>query len=137
MQSLLKTKKYNRGPRPSGHVIREGFVQDRGGAIPPNLLEISNTGTDKVYTASCEARGLKPHQARFPEEVPRFFIEFLTTPGDLVVDPFAGSNVVGMVAEVTGRRWIAIDIDGDYIQGSEGRFDGLQTELVANAEGMT
>jgi DNA modification methylase len=133
MQRLLKTKEYNRGTRPSGHVIREGFVKDRGGSIPPNLLEIANTGNDKSYVAACETRGVKPHPARFPDEIPRFFVDFLTRPGDLVIDPFAGSNVVGKVAEVTGRRWIAIDVEIDYLRGSEGRFEDLQVELSAQA----
>jgi DNA modification methylase len=129
MRRLLEKQEYNRGRRPSGHVVREGFTQDRGGAIAPNMLEIANTGNDAAYVADCRAKGLKPHPARFPDEIPRFFIDFLSKPGDLVVDPFAGSNVVGKVAEVTGRRWIAVDIDEDYVQGSEARFRDLQTEL--------
>src|SRR4029077_2535829 len=80
MQRLLDKKDYNRGRRPSGHVIKEGFVQDRGGAIPPNLLEVANTGNDKTYLAACRAKGLKAHPARFPDEIPRFFVDFLTTP---------------------------------------------------------
>src|SRR5205823_3029911 len=44
MKRLIASGEYNRGKRPSGHVIREGFTQDRGGAISPNLLAISNTG---------------------------------------------------------------------------------------------
>ena len=46
------------------------------------------------------------HPARFPPELPDFFIRFLTKPGQLVLDPFAGSNVTGQVAETLGRRWI-------------------------------
>jgi len=129
MKRLLEKQEYNRGRRPSGHVIREGFTQDRGGAIAPNMLEIANTGNDTAYVAECRAKGLKPHPARFPDEVPRFFIDFLSKPGDLIVDPFAGSNVVGRVAEITGRRWISVDIDEEYVQGSEARFHDLQREL--------
>jgi site-specific DNA-methyltransferase (cytosine-N4-specific) len=129
MKRLLESQEYNRGARPSGHVVKEGFTQDRGGAIAPNLLEIANTGNDAVYVSGCRARNLNPHPARFPEELPRFFVDFLTEPGDLVVDPFAGSNVVGKVAEVSGRRWVSADVDLDYVRGSEGRFEGLQADL--------
>jgi site-specific DNA-methyltransferase (cytosine-N4-specific) len=62
--------------------------------------------------------------------VPRFFIEMLTDQGDLVVDPFAGSNVTGQVAESLDRRWVAIEIDRDYLEGSAIRFEGLQFELA-------
>jgi site-specific DNA-methyltransferase (cytosine-N4-specific) len=129
MKKLIETGTYNRGRRPSGHVVKEGFVADRGGAIPPNLLAFSNTGNDREYLASCKARGLRPHPARFPPSLPEFFIEFLTDPNDVVLDPFAGSNVTGQVAEEHQRRWIAIDIDSDYLSGSSARFEALQTRL--------
>jgi site-specific DNA-methyltransferase (cytosine-N4-specific) len=51
-----------------------------------------------------------------------FFIKFLTRPGDLVVDPFAGSNTTGAAAECLGRRWLAIEPENEYIEGSVGRF---------------
>jgi site-specific DNA-methyltransferase (cytosine-N4-specific) len=129
MKRLIETGTYNRGRRPSGHVVREGFTKDRGGAIPPNLLAISNTGNDSDYVNSCKERGLKPHPARFAPDVPRFFIEMLTEPGDLVIDPFAGSNVTGQVAESLGRSWLSIEIDRDYLEGSAVRFETLQAEL--------
>jgi site-specific DNA-methyltransferase (cytosine-N4-specific) len=128
MKRLLESQEYNRGARPSGHVVKEGFTKDRGGAIRPNLLEIANTGNDAAYVNGCRTRNLNPHPARFPEELPRFFVEFLTEPGDLVVDPFAGSNVVGKIAEAQKRQWISVDVDLDYVRGSEGRFEGLQME---------
>lgn len=129
MKRLIATKKYNRGARPSGHVVREGFTEDHGGAIPANMLTIPNTGNDRRYLEACKARGLRPHPARFPAEIPEFFIEFLTDAGDLVLDPFAGSNVTGAVAEEHGRRWFAVDIDRDYVEGSKARFADLQMRL--------
>lgn len=129
MKRLIETGKYNRGERPSGHVVREGFTRDRGGAIPPNLLCVSNTGNDRAYVEACKAAGRKPHPARFAPDIPRFFIEMLSDPNDLIVDPFAGSNVTGAVAEELGRRWVAIDSDADYIAGSVTRFAALQPEI--------
>ena len=66
--------------------------------------------------------GAKGHPARFPAKLPEFFIKFLTDPGDLVVDIFAGSNTTGMVAESEGRNWIAFDADRDYLATSAFRF---------------
>lgn len=129
MKRLIATGTYNRGRRPSGHVVREGFVEDRGGAIPPNLLCVPNTGNDRLYIDACKAAGRKPHPARFPADLPEFFTRMLTDPGDRVVDPFAGSNVTGQVAEELGRNWLSIDIDREYVRGSEARFENLQPEL--------
>ncbi len=130
MQRLLETGTYNRGRRPSGHVVSEGFTKDRGGAIQPNLLVVSNTGNDAAYRDAVEADDLPVHPARFPEDVPRPFIEMLTDPGDLVLDPFAGSNVTGKVAEALGRRWVSIDTNAEYVAGSKHRFKNLQLELA-------
>jgi len=55
--------------------------------------------------------------------LPEFFIKFLTGSRDIVLDPFAGSNTTGAVAEKLKRRWIAIETDWDYIAGSRGRFE--------------
>ena len=75
----------------------------------------------RVHQAVQET-GQKIHPARFPAELPRFFIEFLTEPDDLVLDPFAGSNTTGAVAEQLGRRWIAVEKNRTYAEDSELRF---------------
>jgi site-specific DNA-methyltransferase (cytosine-N4-specific) len=51
-----------------------------------------------------------------------FFVKMLTDPGNLVLDPFAGSNSTGAVAEQLGRRWVAIEPNRKYAEGSKGRF---------------
>ncbi|MFO0841303.1 MAG: site-specific DNA-methyltransferase [Gemmataceae bacterium] len=109
--------------RPSEHRIGEQFDRDNGGAIPPNLLEIANTTSRDPYLARCKAAGLTPHPARFPAALPEFFVRFLTEESDLVVDPFAGSNVTGWVAERLSRRWLAIEMNEEYVSGSRLRFE--------------
>lgn len=108
--------------RPSGHHIKPSFAADKGGSIPPNLIECGNNESNSRYIRESKATGRKVHPARFPAELPRFFIEFLTEPGDLVLDPFAGSNTTGAVAESLGRRWIAIERNPEYAADSELRF---------------
>lgn len=129
MRRLLETGTYNRGRRPSGHVVREGFTVDRGGAIQPNLIVIANTTADTRYKQAVTAAGLPVHPARFPEDLPRIFIEMLTDEADLIVDPFCGSNVTGYVAERLHRTWISVDIEPGYVEGSRFRFESVQTEL--------
>ena len=68
----------------------------------PNLLAIANTGSNDCYQRACLEHKVKAHPARFPVSLPAFFIEFLTEPGDLVCDPFAGSNTTGEAAEKLG-----------------------------------
>lgn len=121
MKRLLKDG-YKTARRPSQHDIGPHFQRDNGGAIPPNLLTIPNTRSAEAYLTKCKQAGLPIHPARFPPEVPEFFIRFLTKPGQLVLDPFAGSNTTGWVAETLQRKWISIEINADYVAGSRMRF---------------
>lgn len=125
MKKLLEDPEafYKPAKRPSGHDIGTGFGdRNNGGAIPSNLLQIPNTESSGQYTRACKTLGLTRHPARFPAKLPKFFIEFLTEPGDLVVDIFAGSNTTGMVADSLGRRWLAFDESRDYVASSALRF---------------
>ena len=124
MKKLLENPEafYAAKKRPSGHNISMGFGRDNGGAIPSNFLEIPNSGSLGGYLSYCKTLGIKPHPARFPPRVPGFFIRFLTDPDDLVVDIFAGSNTTGAVSEALGRKWLAFEVDREYIAASIFRF---------------
>jgi site-specific DNA-methyltransferase (cytosine-N4-specific) len=121
MKRLIK-RGIARTKRPSGHNIKPSFAENKGGSIPPNLIECGNNESNSRYIKRSKTQGKKIHPARFPAELPRFFIDFLSDPGDLVLDPFAGSNTTGAVAERLGRRWIAIEKDRQYAADSELRF---------------
>jgi len=145
MRKLLERGTYNSGKRPSEHVIgTRSFLSNNGGAIPPNvlispaadfaeallesygtqtnLLCISNTGASDPYQEFCRLHEITPHPARMPAKLVEFFIRFLTDTDDLVLDPFAGTNTTGFVAESLGRRWLSIEIKSDYAAASRSRF---------------
>lgn len=136
MRELINRQQYNAGLRPSGHrVSQKGFLADHGGSIsasvihsgrseklPEALLEFANTGWDANYREYCKRMGYQPHPARMQADLVGFFIDFLTDERDLIFDPFAGSNTTGYVAEALNRRWIAVEADAEYIEGSKGRF---------------
>lgn len=109
--------------RPSGHAIKETFCQDKGGSIPGNLIQCGNNESNSDYIRRSKQQGRKIHPARFPAELPQFFVSFLTEEGDLVVDPFAGSNTTGAVAEALKRRWIAVELNPEYAVNSQLRFE--------------
>lgn len=115
-------KYYSPKVRPSGHDISAGFATDNGGAIPSNLLQIPNSESISQYLRLCSALEIEAHPARFPVKLPAFFIKFLTEPGDLVLDIFAGSNTTGLAAETTQRRWLAFEKDQQYLAASIFRF---------------
>jgi site-specific DNA-methyltransferase (cytosine-N4-specific) len=148
MQELLRKKKYNSGRRPSNHSISEkSFLKNHGGSIMPNLLELdlmgnneatrlpenvvrfSNTNSNDSFQRICRKNGIRPHPARMNPSLISFFIDFLTEPGDLVLDPFAGSNTTGFVAEMMHRNWIAIEVMEEYGQQAKLRFEAEEIQF--------
>jgi len=128
MRHLLSSKKYNSGKRPSEHSIgTESFLRDNNGAIPPNVIIMPNTRANDLYLTYCRQHSIAPHPARMQPGLPKFFIEFLTEPGDMVLDPFAGSNTTGAVAEQLNRRWVSIDIEEKYVTSSKAWFSSTST----------
>lgn len=121
MKRLLK-RGYRAKERPSGHKITNKFTE-QGGAIPPNLLTMGNNDANGYYLTRCAEENIKPHPARFPVQLPEFFIKFLTTEGDVVLDPFAGSCTTGEAAERLNRRWIGFELLPDYLKGAKFRFE--------------
>lgn len=129
----LNQRGLRRTTRPSGHSIKPSFAKlDPGGSIPPNIVEdetptdlmkVGNNAANDLYTERCKQAGIKIHPARFPAALPDFFIRLVTEEDDLVVDPFAGSNTTGAVAERLGRRWLAVEKDETYLRASRFRFD--------------
>jgi site-specific DNA-methyltransferase (cytosine-N4-specific) len=120
--------------RPSGHDISDKFQTDNGGAIPPNLIAAAHTESNSAYIRYCTEHHLKPHPARFPSDVPEFFIRMLTDVGDLVVDPFAGSCMTGETAERTRRDWVCCEIRDDYLQAALGRFQNNTIDAKAASQ---
>jgi DNA modification methylase len=108
--------------RPSGHNITKKFAVDKGGSIPSNLIQAGNTDATSDYYRRCAEAGVKPHPARFPPALPEFFIKLTTDPGQIVLDPFAGSNTTGWVAQGLRRRWVAFDLSPEYVESSSLRF---------------
>jgi DNA modification methylase len=121
MKALLANG-YKAKLRPSGHDISNKFSIDNGAAIPPNLIAIPNTESNSSYLRFCQEKGIKPHPARFPADLPEYFIRMLTDVGDRVFDPFAGSCVAGEVAERLKRRWVCAELIENYLEGALGRF---------------
>lgn len=117
--------------RPSGHVMgKSSWTHDNGGAIPPNLLQISNSESNSQYLRYVKAIGIKGHPARFPEGLPEFFIKMLTDEGDLVLDIFGGSNTTGAVCERLNRHWLTYELSSEYAAASYCRFAQSKQDAI-------
>jgi len=108
MKRLIK-RGVKKTVRPSGHNITGSFANDKGGSIPSNLIECGNNESNSFY---------------------------IKEPNEKVLDPFAGSNTTGRVAETLGRRWIAIERDRQYAEDSQLRFISDVESLSANGQSL-
>lgn len=155
-QKKLMRDGYNPKLRPSEHDISDKFGNNNGGAIPPNIIDdsendrdigdnvetetemfgevpvnvisASNTSSNDRYQRRCRDEGVKRHPARFPTDLPEFIIGLCTREGDVVLDPFAGSNTTGWVAQELNRQWLAFELEEKYLEGSRFRFPELDPE---------
>lgn len=86
------------------------------GSIQRNVLNIShNCPSQRALRARTDALGLPRHGAVMPLKLARLLVDFFCPPGELVVDPFAGSFTTARAAEDSGRRWICGDKHLEYV----------------------
>jgi DNA modification methylase len=55
------------------------------------------------------------HFAVFPVALPQRCILAGCKPGGVVLDPFSGSGTTGLAAQRTGRRYVGVDINAEYL----------------------
>ena len=63
------------------------------------------------------------HGADFPEYIPTLAILVYSGPGDIVLDPFAGTGTTGLSALKTGRRYILIEKDEMFCKFAKERLE--------------
>lgn len=83
--------------------------------------------TTNVWSMSPEHRTEGGHPAPFPDDLPSRCIRLSTFPGELVVDPFAGSGTTLIAARALGRRAVGIESSERYCEIAATRL--AQTSL--------
>jgi site-specific DNA-methyltransferase (adenine-specific) len=92
---------------------REGFaiIRKSGKGVIRDVLELPTSNTKS-----------SGHPAPFPLGLPTFFINLLTRPGDVVLDPFIGSGTTAVAAKNLERHWIGFDLSPQYIEQARKRL---------------
>ncbi len=92
-------------------------------AIGQNAEEIELRNKRSVWSIAMEPYR-EAHFAVMPQALVEPCILAGSEVGDLVLDPFAGSGTVGVVALRHGRRFIGIDLKKDYVDLARDRVMG-------------
>jgi DNA modification methylase len=77
-----------------------------------------------------DAAGKKLHPTQKPEELLRRIILASSAPGDLILDPFAGSGTTAAVAKQLHRHWIGIEREPRYVEAARARIETVQPLAV-------
>jgi DNA (cytosine-5)-methyltransferase 1 len=88
-------------------VVARGVPDVVDRAAVPNIIHVS-------------AEGRRPHPYFKPPEVFAHAFRRVCRPGDLVIDPFAGSASSRTAALELGCRWLGADIDPQYATTTQG-----------------
>lgn len=95
------------------------------GAIARNTFQFGNACADTRFCHKiARESGMPLHGASSPTRLASFLIEFLSEPGDLVVEPFAGLFKTPIAAERLGRRWLATEKIMEWLAISRNLFIG-------------
>jgi site-specific DNA-methyltransferase (adenine-specific) len=86
--------------------------------------------TRSVWHIATESATRVGHPAPFPVELPTRLIRLYTYPGDLVLDPFAGSGSTCVAARLADRHYIGYDIDADYVATARSRLSQLSEQIA-------
>ena len=89
--------------------------------LDKNIKEYKNFEPDfkeKIYTSNCwyiAPTYKKEHPAIFPDELCEKVLKYYSYPGDVVLDPFAGSGTFGKIALKNNRIPILCEKNDEYI----------------------
>ena len=91
----------------------------REGHFPKDLLK--NPGKQmrsvwSIVTPSAWEKRFGKHPTQKPEALLDRIVLSSTDPGDVVLDPFAGSATTGVVALRHGRKFIGVDMSAEYLE---------------------
>ena len=80
--------------------------------------------TIDIWEIASESARKVGHPAPFPVALPRRLIELYTYKGDLVLDPFMGSGSTAVAAARSGRHYVGIETEPEYVELARTRLAG-------------
>jgi DNA modification methylase len=114
-------------PAVSDHPSGNGFVREqqisRGGRGKREQWEVTATRNRRSVWNVRTRQFPGAHFAVFPHAVVEPCLLASSAPGGVVLDPFCGTGTVGEVAARHGRRFVGVELSGEYADMAEGRLD--------------
>lgn len=139
--------------RESGWYLRQEIIWSKGWASPGSAGDRPVTTHETVYMLASAARyqthganrfgsvwdippsrGAAGHHAAMPVELAGRCIEIGSAPGELVLDPFAGTGTTGVASRDLGRRFVGIELSPEYARQARARIAGEDIGTAVEVE---
>lgn len=95
------------------------------GAKPKDVMDIP-LDTIEIPTTCNGMNEKTPHPTQKPEELVRKIILASSDEGQVVLDPFCGSGTTPVCAEQLKRKWLACDLNTEYLNWTVERLEKVQ-----------
>ncbi len=97
------------------------------------LIELLGSDLDfRGETTAYISHNFHSFPAKFPQQLPRTFINGLSQPGDTILDPMNGSGTTVVEAYLSGRHGIGFDIDPLALKIARVKIRPLEAAKVIN-----
>lgn len=112
------------GHKPGNFAIRRTYTPNYGAQTPTEY-----GGSTQRYPRSVQRFDIinnddpeKQHPTQKPVELMQYLVETYSSPGDTVLDFCMGSGTTGVACQLTGRNFIGIELNPDYINIAKRRL---------------
>jgi len=128
--------------RKSGPPLYRGVTDEQKSSarLPIGRL-FTNDIANSVWHIAPIPPGHLSHPCPFPEEIPWRLINLYSYPGDVILDPFAGSGQTLKVARYLNRVYVGYEINSKYVELARARITEppalRQQQLIARFERLS
>lgn len=109
--------------KPGEPIFRRRSPAQKEAAAEPIDRLFTKDIANNIWHIAPVPPGRLEHPCPFPEEIPWRLIRLFSYPGDLVLDPFAGSGQTTKVARHLGRHYAGYDIEARYVEYARRRLE--------------
>ncbi len=114
--------------KPYRITIADNVLEHQLGAYNHDALEKYFGQQDNIFVCGMDSGESGFHPAQKPTRLMKALIELVTIPGQLVLDPFAGSGTTGVAAKELGRDYLLIEHDRNYFETIQERLNKTSTQ---------
>ncbi|MDR1151736.1 MAG: site-specific DNA-methyltransferase [Bifidobacteriaceae bacterium] len=122
---LWATKPYKIGTTIADNVLHHGV-----GAMNPEAIRPLASDYANILEIGMAQHEERIHPTQKPLGLMRALVELVTVPGQVVLDPFAGSGTTLAAAAGCGRRYVGYEINGEYYRAARARLYDAPLRLL-------